>query len=208
LEFKELVRERRTIRKFLPEPITEDTVKEIIATATCACNSGNQQNWRFIVIQNDLVKERMAQIVRAKARYLVEEAEKAGATNNTPYDPPQFYREAPVVIGVVATGKYQTKPDLLMLDMGYRETMIADLRCRGDMQTIGAVTQLLLLAAWEKGLGGCWMTGPLFSRTGLEEFFEIMEGESLAALIPLGKPAIMPPRSGRKAVDEIVRFIK
>ncbi|MBU2699636.1 nitroreductase [Sporomusaceae bacterium BoRhaA] len=207
MEFTELVRDRRSIRQFLPEPITNKDIREIISIATNACNSGNKQFWNFIVIQNESIKNEMVRVCRDKATQLNNEVKKINA-NVPPYVPQEFYLNAPVVIGVVATAKYRTKPDLLMLDLGYKEQEVDDLRCRGDLQTIGAVTQLILLAAWEKGFGSCWMTGPLFARKELEEVLGITNGNSLAALIPIGKPAVIPPKNSRKPLDEIVKFLK
>ncbi len=207
MDFKELVGSRRTIRSFLPEPIAKDDIKEIIRTATSACNSGNKQNWRFIIIQNETVKNKLAQIVREKAAWLIDEVGKVKTTDKPSYTPQEFFLEAPIVIGVVATSKYWTKPDLLMLDLGYSEKDVADLRCRSDLQTIGAVIQLILLAAWEKGLGGCWMTGPLFARKELEKLFGLKAEESLAALIPIGKPVVIPAGTGRKPVEEVISFL-
>lgn len=208
MEFKELVGSRRTVRRFLPDPIAKSDIKEIIQTATKACNSGNEQNWRFIVIQSETLKKKMAQTVRDKAAWLNDEVEKVNQTVTSKYVPQEFILEPPIVIAVVATSTYWSKPDLLMFELGYSQKEVADLRCRGDMQTIGAVTQLILLAAWENGFGGCWMTGLLFARKELEELLGIADDESLAALIPIGKPAIMPASRGRKPVEEVISFFE
>jgi len=208
MEFKELVMERRTIRSFSPEPIADGEIEEIMATAVYACNSGNQQLWRFIIIQNETLKNELDRVICEKAAQLVDEAEQRNLQNPPQYAPHRFYLEAPAIVGVITTGKYRTKPDQLMLDIGIDPKEVDDLRCRGDMQTVGAVTQLILLAAWEKGLGGCWMTGPLYARKELEEVLKLADGESLAALIPLGKPKIMPTRNSRKPLHEVVKFIK
>ena len=208
MEFEALVRSRRSIRQFLPDPIADEEIRDIIDTATWACNQANEQNWQFLVIKSAAVKKEMLRIVREKAAALLEEAGKQNASGKPAYVPQEFYLNAPVIIGVVATGKYLTKSDLLMLDIGYSEEAVDELRCRGNMQTIGAVTQLILLAAWEKGYGGCWMTGPLFARKELQALLGITGGSSLAALIPVGKPASMPPSRGRKPIDEVAKFVE
>lgn len=208
MEFKNLVLERRSIRCYAPEQIPDAEIRDILSTAVYACNSGNQQLWRFLVIQSEAVKEKMGNIIRERAAYLVDAATKANPHVNQTYESPLFYLQAPAIIAVVTTGKYQTKPDLLMRDMGHAQGVIDDLRCRGDLQTVGAVTQLILLAAWEKGLGGCWLTGPLFARYELEQLLGLAEGETLAAMISLGKPTTVPARNGRKPLDEVLRFIK
>lgn len=199
--------DRKTVRRFLPDFISDNDIKEIISTATHACNSGNEQLWQFLIIRNDEIKKRIAEAVRVKAAQLIDEVVKIKGGDKPTYAPQEFFLEAPVVIAVIAAGKYRTKPDLLMLEAGYSGTEVDDLRCRGDLQTMGAVIQLILLAAWEKGFGGCWMTGPLFARKELEELLGITDGNSLAAIIPIGKPAVVPAGRGRKAVEEVIRFI-
>ncbi len=206
MQFKELVDSRRSIRRFLPDSIAEDDIKEIIQTATKACNSGNKQNWHFIIIQSKMLRNKMAKIIRDKAEALLDEVKK-NAQEIVEYSPQEFYLEAPITVAVVATSSYRSKPDQLLLTLGYSDREVGDLRCRGDLQTIGAVIQLLLLAAWDKGLGGCWMTGPLFARKELENLLGISDGASLAAMIPIGKPAIIPINRGRRPVSEVMTFI-
>jgi nitroreductase len=206
--FKDLVLDRRTIRQFLPDPVTDEDICEIISTATHACNSGNEQHWQFIAIRSDDLKTQIAEIVRKKADQLLDEVAIKRSGDRPSYNPQDFYLQAPVVLAVAtAEGAYQSKPDLLMLEAEYSEMEIGNLRCRGDLQTLGAVIQLILLAAWEMGLGGCWMTGPLFARTKLEQLLGIAGGDSLAALIPLGRPASIPSARGRKRVEDVLRFV-
>ena len=199
---------RRTIRNFLPESVSDGIIREILTTATHACNSGNEQHWQFITIRSDDIKKQIAEIVSKKAGQLLDEVAIKRNGDRPSYNPQEFYLQAPVVLAVAtAEGAYLSKPDLLMLEAEYSEMEIGNLRCRGDLQTLGAVIQLILLAAWEKGLGGCWMTGPLFARKELEQLLGIEGGDSLAALIPLGRPVSIPAPRGRKRVEDVLRFV-
>ena len=208
MEFKDLVIDRRSIRRFLPDPVPDSDIREILATATHACNSGNGQHWQFVAIRNPDVKEQMVEILREKSQLLLAAVAKITGGERPTYAPQEFFLQAPVVLAVAtARGKYRSRPDRLMLEAGHAEAEIDELRCRGDLQTMGAVIQLILLAAWEKGLGGCWMTGPLFARRELEALLGITGGDLLAALVPLGRPAVVPASRGRRAVTEVLRFV-
>jgi nitroreductase len=208
MEFKELVMGRRTIRKFLPESVSDGVIREILTTATHACNSGNEQHWQFIAIRSQALKERMGQVLKDMLQGLIEEAATLRGGDRSTYSMPDFFLQAPVILAVAtANGRFLSQPDRLMLDVGYSEMEVGNLRSRGDMQTLGAVIQLILLAAWEEGLGGCWMTGPLFARTELEKLLGIEGGDSLAALIPLGRPVSIPAPRGRKRVEDVLRFM-
>ncbi len=208
MEFNDLVRDRRTVRQFLSDSISDEDLKEIISLATNASNSGNEQHWQFIAIRSDEIKKQIAEIVSNKADLLLDEAAKVQGGERVAYTPQTFYLDAPVVLVVAtANGIFKSKMDLVMAEAGYDQWTVSDLRGRGDMQTIGAVVQLILLAAWQKGLGGCWMTGPLFARKELEQLLGISNGDILAAIIPIGKPAAIPKHRGRKPVEEVLTIL-
>ena len=200
--------DRRTIRRFLPDAVSNGVVREILTIATHACNSGNEQLWQFIAIRSQNLKAQIYQTLKEKADDLLDRVANSRGGKRPVYNPQDFFLEAPVVLAVAtAGGTYRTKPDLLMLEAGFSEMEILNLRSRGDLQTLGAVIQLILLAAWERGLGGCWMTGPLYARMELEDLLGLGRGDQLAAFIPLGLPAVIPDVKGRKPVEEVLRFV-
>jgi nitroreductase len=65
----------------------------------------------------------------------------------------------------------------------------------------------LLLAAHARGLGGCWMTGPLVAAEPLEELLGVPRGWSIAALVPLGYPDEQPEPPARRDLDRLVKRI-
>jgi nitroreductase len=73
MEFKELLLDRKTVPRFLSDFISDDDIGEMIATATHACNSGNEQLWQFLIIRSDEIKKRIAEAVRVKALQLIDE---------------------------------------------------------------------------------------------------------------------------------------
>lgn len=56
----EIIKKRRSIRKFLNKPIEEEKVAKIIEAARYAPSATNKQPWRFVVITN---KELISKIV-------------------------------------------------------------------------------------------------------------------------------------------------
>jgi nitroreductase len=65
-----------------------------------------------------------------------------------------------------------------------------------------AAIENLLLAAWDKGLGTCWMSGPLKGRyDAIASFLGVAPDRELLAIIPLGYPAHEPVRPPKKDVD-------
>jgi len=49
-EFAEVVKSRRAIRKFKPDPIPDETIEKILDVARWAPSGGNAQPWEFIVV--------------------------------------------------------------------------------------------------------------------------------------------------------------
>ncbi|PKM88948.1 MAG: nitroreductase [Firmicutes bacterium HGW-Firmicutes-12] len=207
MEFTDLARQRRSVRKFKDEPINKEEIVEIIRIATQAPSPGNDQMWSFQVVINEEAKEKMVDIVTKKLERLIFELKMNSEQYKQIIKAATFFVEAPAVI-VVSTKQYRSKIDAMLKESGLNEKDIDSLRARPDLQSVGAAIQNLLLAAWEKGYGTCWMTGPCIARHELEVFLGITQPRSLAALIPIGKPKIIPVSRGRKPLEDVVSFIE
>jgi nitroreductase len=60
----EVIKRRRSIRKFKPEQIPDKYLQEILECAILAPNARNQQKWHFTVIQNREMLNRMANVMK------------------------------------------------------------------------------------------------------------------------------------------------
>jgi nitroreductase len=54
--FRDLVRKRRSVRDFAPEPVPLDVVDAAIEAAASAPSGANRQPWRFVVVQDPKTK--------------------------------------------------------------------------------------------------------------------------------------------------------
>ena len=61
--FLELVKSRRSIRKFKPDPIPDSAIDKIIETARYAPSGANTQPWEFLVIKKQELKDGIMQII-------------------------------------------------------------------------------------------------------------------------------------------------
>ncbi len=61
MEFDEVLRGRRSIRKFLDVPVEFDMIMEVIDAACQAPSAGNIQGWRFVLIHDRETKEKIAE---------------------------------------------------------------------------------------------------------------------------------------------------
>jgi len=207
MEYKELVYGRRSIRKYKQEPVSREDILDIISTAIQAPSAGNEQMWHFMIVTNEEKKLQMADIVRNKLEQLAHQTNMSMEQLEPVVKVSTFFVNAPAVI-VILTRPYSSKSYLLLKNSGgFTDKDIDNLLVRPDLQSIGAVIQNLLLAAWERGYGTCWMTGPCVARPELEAFLGVTSPHTLAALIPIGKPQTIPASRGRKDVSEVTTFI-
>ncbi len=52
MDFYELIKSRKSIRKFKPTPVPRDAIERILEAGIHAPSGKNLQNWRFYVLQN------------------------------------------------------------------------------------------------------------------------------------------------------------
>lgn len=207
MELESAITGRRSIRKFTEEDVPAELIAELIAIAVEAPSPGNQQGYHFYVINGSEERQHMAGLVESELDKLIAAA---GVSPEPLHGPRRFctwFREAPVVIAV-STRPYRSRIDETLSAAGYTEEEIDILRSRPDLQAAGAVIQNLLLAAYSRGYGTCWLSGPMLARPLLEEYLGIKPPESLAAMVVLGRPKYYPPRPERKSMEELITLVK
>jgi nitroreductase len=56
-----LLRERRSIRRYRPEPVPEEMVQQLLEAGRWAPSATNRQPWAFIVVRDEAIRRRVAQ---------------------------------------------------------------------------------------------------------------------------------------------------
>ena len=64
MPFSEVLLKRRSIRKYLDKPVEMDLLKDIIQQSTLAPSAGNEQPWKFIIVQNPQVLRKISENCR------------------------------------------------------------------------------------------------------------------------------------------------
>ena len=62
------MRQRRSIRAFAPDPVPFELIENAIATAATAPSGANQQPWRFVVVKDPDLKQRIREAVEKEER--------------------------------------------------------------------------------------------------------------------------------------------
>ena len=60
MDILEVIKTRRSIRKYKPEPVSEDETNRILEAGRWAPSAGNSQPWEFIVIRSKEIKGNLA----------------------------------------------------------------------------------------------------------------------------------------------------
>jgi nitroreductase len=55
-----VIQKRRSVRKYKRDPIPEDVLQRVLEAARLAPSGKNYQPWKFIVVQNEELKEKLA----------------------------------------------------------------------------------------------------------------------------------------------------
>ncbi len=68
----ETIKGRYSVRSYLPMPVSEEDLAAVLEAARCSQSARNIQNWRFIVIREEIMRRKLS--AAAKGQRSVEEA--------------------------------------------------------------------------------------------------------------------------------------
>jgi nicotinate-nucleotide--dimethylbenzimidazole phosphoribosyltransferase len=178
----DVVRSRRDVRRFRPDPIPEDILRRVLGAAHSAPSVGHSQPWRFIVVRDPSRRERAG--LMADRERLRQAAQMAPDAARRLLDLQlEGIREAPLGI-VVACDRRTDAAGVL------GRATFAD----ADVWSCAAAIQNLWLAARAEGLGLGWVT--LFQPTELAALVGIPDGVITLGWLCLGWPDERPPEPG------------
>ena len=175
--FLKLVRNRRSIRRYLPDPVDRDRILTCLEAARLAPSADNVQPWRFLVVDDPEIKERVAK-----------------AAFSGVYAISKFSAQAPVLVVLLA------RPDLFANKIAKwiqgTQFYLLDMGIAGEH---------FVLQAEELGLSTCWIGW--FNASGVAKVLDIPKKYKPVAMMPLGYAASRPPKdTKRKSMEEIAWF--
>ena len=181
MELLEAISKRRSIRKFKPDPVEDEKLELILEAGRQAPSWANTQCWRFVVVQDVDVRNRLADTGFGVGSTMANRATEA-------------MRTAPVTIVVCA--------ELGKAGCGYREPRepVTD---KGDwfMFDAALAMQSMVLAATALGLGTVYIGA--FDSVEVERILGVPQGYKVVTMTPLGYPDEEPHPRRRKELDEI-----
>jgi len=214
-EFSELIKTRRSIRRFQDKPVPEDLLVKALELATWAPNGGNRQMWKFCIVTNKDLIQRIGDEVKSKTELIASwpEAEPFGETVARWRRTCDFFRDAPVCIAVLK-GKYSSSlADRILQARGETDPSAREIRSfreigKSSLQSAAAAITYLCLVLHYFGLGTTWMTGPLQAKKEIEQLLQVPPGWDFVGLIPVGYAAEAPEAKPRKPIQEVISFFR
>ncbi len=212
-ELENLIKTRRSIRRWQNRGIPEEVLLKAVELATWAPNGGNQQNWRFYIIESPDTVRRIADAVQASTDLIASWPEsKTTSTTLGLTRTPVFFREAPAAIAIAAA-RYQSPVDLVLEAREKSDPRAAQMRrwrniADSRIQSVASAISHLLLVLHQMGLGAVWMTGPMQAKEEIERILEVPSNLDLVAFIPVGYPDETPETRDRKPVNEVSEIIR
>lgn len=183
----------RALRRFKPDPIPDEVLFQVLDAAIRAPSGQNAQDWRFIVITDPAVKQKLQDwSLEAYNRYQARYVER-----------PELLDELP------RTQRLSLKSVRdLAHNLANVPAVIIVTGLKGRHSTPGGSTfpavQNLMLAARALGLGSSIFNFPLSHVDELMEMLGIPDNNQVYCLIPIGYPTDKHGPVRRKPVREVV----
>ncbi|MEA2090224.1 MAG: nitroreductase family protein [Thermoproteota archaeon] len=95
MEVFEAIRKRRSIRKYKPEPVSEEKLKIILEAARLAPSGKNRQPWQFVVVRNPERKKAVGRA--ANNQMFITDAGVIIAALGDPAASPNGFKRDPVI---------------------------------------------------------------------------------------------------------------
>lgn len=181
MEAIEMIKGRRSVRKFKNEKVSREIVKDIVETARFAPSWKNFQVARYTFVDDEKIIQQLA----------------TDGVNGYLYNTNTLNNAKGVAVLSFVKGKsgkwYPEKTDYATSKSNVWEVFDAGIAC-----------QTFCLAAHAKGIGTCVFG--IIDEKSISEIVHLPEDETIAALIVYGYQDGEVGATARKDVDEIVRF--
>ncbi len=180
--FYDVLYSRRDVRRFRPDAVDEEILGKILAAAHAAPSVGHSQPWRFIVVRDDALRARAAQLA-AKERLLA--ASKLDEEKRRQMLDFQLEGIAEAPLGIVVCCDRRVSHEQVLGRATYVDA---------DMWSCACAIENMWLAARAEGLGLGWVT--LFKSRDLSEMLSIPDGVENLGWLCVGWPDERNPLPG------------
>jgi nitroreductase len=193
----DVIQTTRAMRRLKPDPIPDELIGKILEAGICAANGGNRQSWRFLIVKDRAIKERVQHFYKRAFDEVVG---------------PRYLNSAPPP-GVTADQYMRQHAAVEYLTDHFHEAPVWIVACldegtstptRSSGASIYPAVQNLLLAARALGLGATLTTRHLQYEAEVEAALGLPQGVHSYAILPIGYPMGRFGQVGRGSLADIV----
>lgn len=199
MDVYDAIKKRRSIRSYKPDKIPDEVMDKLLEAMRLAPSGGNRQPYRFIIVQDQDTKEKIA----AACRWYPGRPQGQG-----------FIAEAPVVIvacssvnnavvryytdeGVTLKTGWDVPPEVDKTQADYRSVAEIDLAIALDHLT---------LVATAEGLGTCWIAA--LDEREIKKILSVPDDKRVLVVMPVGYTDSWPEPRPRKPLEKIICYEK
>ena len=193
----DIIHTTRAMRRLKPDPVPDELIAKILQAGICAANGSNRQTWRFLVVTDRSIKEKVQHFYKRAfdevvgPRYLNSMAP-PGSTD-------EKYKRQHTAVEYL-TDHFHEAPVWIVacLDEGDNTPT------RSSGASIYPAVQNMLLAARALGLGATLTSRHLMYEEEVEAALGLPPGVHSYAILPIGYPMGRFGPVGRGALSDIV----
>lgn len=221
MDIRTVVRERRSIRKYKPEPIPENLIREILTESRWSPSWGNTQPWEFYVLTGEPL-EKFKTANRQKLEFGADTSPDIKMPDNWTDLLKKRYagigKSTLEALGIPREDvESRTEYSRFMFQIFDAPCLIVACIDKASnsvpyaLLDIGIITQTICLLAHNRGIGSCIMACAVRFPDLLREFLPDCENKFMVAGIALGYPENTPINRfdrERAPLQEVVTWVK
>lgn len=199
MDISAAIKGRRSIRKYIDKDIPKELLEEIIDEALWAPSGENRQRSKIIVLANE-EKNKLLKIFDGTERIIRPRLEKNFKEKivNLSLQAIKTAGGAPVVL------LFYTPTSKSIMKNENLDVSEAEAKHYYDVLSVAAVVQNLVLSAYSRGLGTCWMTAQKAVEENIAEYTGMVDHE-LVSIVSIGYPDQSPAAPPRKS--DVVKWL-
>ena len=180
--------ERRSLRQLNTVPVAKQLVQKLLYAAVLAPAPHHTKPWRFVMLESDGSRKRLAEAMGAAWR---EDLERDGVSDTQiamllSRSQRQIESAPALILACIVAEGLRQWPDQKRKRAEFRMAV----------QSIGCALENIMVAANAEGLGSYWISAPLFCPDAVREALDLPPEYEAQALVSIGYPASEPrPRA-------------
>ncbi|MGB9640325.1 MAG: nitroreductase family protein [Anaerolineales bacterium] len=199
IDAQECLKTRRSVRYFQEWKIDHQIIEQILELAQWAPSAHNTQPWRFVVLENESTRQKLAEALGESFRQdLLHEGISSVEIEARVERSRRRIIQAPAAILLCLAE--EDIPTTTSIAQQAGERIMA-------LQSVALAGGQLMLAAHTFGVSSVWLCAPLYAPQVAQRVLDLPVTWQPQALILLGYAAQTPLPPTRKSLDEVVRFL-